>query len=71
MRYKGNVKYSYAVDVIMNSSMFSSDKNRAVAVLNKNEDAEYYRAVIKVVKSNMYPSDKIRAITNLNGEEAE
>lgn len=68
VRYKGNVKYSDVVNVIMNSSMFSSDKNRALTVLKKDKDADYYRAVIGVMKSNMFPSDKIRAITNLNGE---
>ena len=71
VRYKGNVKYSDAVDVIMNSSMYSSDKNRALVALRRDEDAEYYRAVIRVVNSNMFSSDKIKTIADLNGEEAE
>ena len=71
VRYKGNVKYGDAVDVIMSSSMYSSDKNKALLALKKDKDSDYYRAVIRVVKSNMFSSDKIKTITDLNGEEAE
>ena len=69
VRYKGNVKYSDAVDVIMTSSMYSADKNRAVAALKKDKDTEYYRAVVRVVRSNMYSSDKIKTITDLSDED--
>lgn len=68
VRYKGNVKYSDAVDVIMSSNMYSSDKSRALAVLKKDEDTDYYRAVVRVMKSNMFSSDKIKTISDLSNE---
>lgn len=69
VRYRGNVTYSDAVDTIMNSTMFSSDKGKAVKELQKNKDSDYYRAVIRVVKSSMYSSDKIKTIAELKEEE--
>lgn len=62
VRYSGNVKYSDAINAIMESSMFGSDKNKIVAMLKKDGDADYYKAIIKVVKSNMFGSDKVKAI---------
>lgn len=69
VRYSGNVKYSDAVDVIMDSNMFDSNKNEALALLKKNKDAEYYKTIIRIVKSNMFDSNKIKAITNFNNDE--
>lgn len=71
IKYKGNVGYSDAIDVVMESSMFSTDKTRAIAVIKKNGDTDYYRAAIRVIKSNMFPSDKIRTLEQLNKNEEE
>lgn len=65
MYYVGDVKYSDAVGVIMNSRMFSSDKTKAIEVLKKNEDKEFYKSVIQVVNSNMFSSDKLTTIVNM------
>ena len=70
VRFNGNVKYSDAVSVIMDSSMFSSDKTRAIDAVKRDGDADYYRAVIQIVKSSMFSSDKVRTIANLYNEEA-
>lgn len=69
VRYSGNVKYSDAVDVIMDSSMFDSNKNEALVLLKKNKDAEYYKTIIRIIKSDMFDSNKIKAITNFNKDE--
>lgn len=69
VRYSGDVKYSDAINVIMDSNMFDSNKNEAMVLLKKNQDAEYYKTIIQIVKSNMFDSNKIRAITNLNKDE--
>lgn len=71
VRYSGNVKYSDAVSVIMDSSMFSSDKTRVIDVVKKDGDVEYYRAVIQIVKSSMFSSDKVKTIVNLCKDEEE
>ena len=71
VKYKGKVGYSDVVDVIMRSNMYSSDKTRAIAVIKKNEDTEYYKAVVRVIKSNMYSSDKIKTLQQMNEEEVE
>lgn len=70
VRYNGNVKYSDAVSVIMDSDMFSSDKSTATTILKNNKDAEYYKAVIKIAKSTMYSSDKVELIAELSAEES-
>lgn len=68
--YFGKVNYSDAVRAIMNSSMYSSDKNRMIEVLRRDGNTEYYRTVISVVNSTMFSSDKIKTITTLYGEES-
>jgi len=59
------VGYDGAVRTIMNSSMFSSDKTRAIAAMKPNCDAEVYKAVVHIVNGNAYSSDKIAMIANL------
>ena len=63
--YVGDVKYSDAVGVIMNSRMFSSDKTKAIEALKKDGDTEFYKSVIQVVNSNMFSSDKLKTIINM------
>ena len=66
LRYSGNVKYSDAVNVILSSTMFSSDKNRIIELIKVDGDAEYYRSIIHVVESSMYSGDKVTAIKFIN-----
>lgn len=68
IRYSGNVEYSDVISVIMNSSMFSSDKQEMISLMKKDKDAEYYRSIIQVVKSNMYSGDKVKTIKTIAGE---
>ena len=70
VRYNRNVKYSDAVSVILKSGMFSTDKQKALVALKKEEGTEFYKAIIQVVKSNMCSRDKLETIINLSKEEA-
>ena len=58
--------YSEAVKVIMESSMFSSSKTRAIELLKRDQDSDYYAAVIAIVNSNMFASNKIEAIETIS-----
>ena len=58
--------YGAAVEAIMNSNMWSSDKHEAIAALNRKGNAEYFRAVIAVVESSMWSSDKLDTIKGLS-----
>lgn len=69
IRYTGDVGYGDAVDVIMSSSMYSSDKTRMVSALKRDESSDYYKAVIAVVRSSGYSSDKLRTIQNMSETE--
>ena len=64
--YIGTANYSDAVGVIMSSSMFSSDKNKVIEILKRDENPEYYKSVIQVVNSTMFSGDKIKAIKMLS-----
>lgn len=64
--YIGEVGYGDAVSVILNSDMFDSTKTKAVELLKRDEDAEYYRAVINAVNSQMFDSTKIQTIKTLS-----
>ena len=65
MKYIGNVDYSDAVDAILSSDMWSSDKRRAMALIKKDKDCEYYKAVINTVDSSMWSSDKLRILEDM------
>lgn len=65
VRYSGNVKYDAVIGAIMESSMFPSDKRRAVELVPKDGDSETYRAIVQVVNSTMFPSDKLRTIESI------
>jgi hypothetical protein len=61
--------YSDAVEAITFSSMLSSYKNDAVAMLNRNGTADYYKAVIRVAEDDsMLTSYKIDMIKTLSKE---
>jgi len=65
IRYMGKVKYDDVVGAIMDSSMFPSDKFKAVELVPRDCDAETYRAIMQVVDSSMYPSDKVKTIESI------
>lgn len=60
--YVGEVNYSDAIKVIVESSMFDSSKKRAIELLKRDADAGYYRSVISTVNSSMFDSNKLEAI---------
>lgn len=65
MRYSDGASYSDAVLAIMESSMVSSYKDEAVAVLSKDCDSEFYKAIIHIIDSDMMSSYKVDAIKKL------
>lgn len=71
IRYSGNVKYSDAINAILNSSMYSSDKGKLTSILPKDANADLYRAVIQVANSDIFSSDKVKMIKDICGDESE
>lgn len=66
MRYNtGTVKYDDAVRAIMNSSMWSEDKSKAVAMLRIDGGSEFYKAIIDIAKSSMWSNDKLKTIQDM------
>lgn len=65
VKYSGEVDYGDAVDAIMSSDMLSSYKEKAVLVLKKGEDSQFYKAIIKVAKSDMMSSYKCETIKKM------
>lgn len=63
---KHDVGYFDAVDVIMNSPMFSSTKKLMIGLLKRNESSEYYKTVIGIVEADGFTSDKVDMIKLLN-----
>lgn len=62
-----SVGYGEAVNTIMNSTMFGSDKSKAVAMLKKCASADYYKAVVCIVSDDcMFASDKLKTIQALS-----
>lgn len=70
IRYdRASVGYGDAVSAILNSDMWSSDKHRAIAAMDKHANKEIYKAVIVIANNDsMLPSDKVRAIYALFGK---
>lgn len=63
--------YSGAMNAIMKSTMFSSDKTDITKLLLPNAPEDYYSSVISIANSTMFSSDKAYAIKNLNKTFAE
>lgn len=61
----GAAKYSDAVDAIVNSNMWSSDKAAAIAALDRDANEDLYKAVIHVAKGTMWSADKVDMIKKL------
>lgn len=58
--------YPSAINAIMNSTMFSSDKTAMCQMLLVDSKEDYYRSVMTIANSDMFSSDKKRALKNLN-----
>lgn len=56
------VGYHDAVRAIMGSNMFASDKRECIALIKRDDSADYYRAVIEIAQSSMFGSDKVATI---------
>lgn len=65
VRYSGVVGYGDAVSAIMESSMWSEDKKKAVAVLKQNQHSDFYKAIIHVAQSSMWSEDKVKTIMDM------
>ena len=65
--YKENIPVGYddAIEVIVNSDMFSSCKVEAINAVKRDEESGYYKTIINIVKSNMFSSSKVDAIKKL------
>lgn len=66
IRYSGKVGYDDAVKAILDSSMFSSQKQEAITVLRIGESSEFYKAVIRIARSSMLSYDRLETIRNMN-----
>ena len=60
--------YGDAIAAIVESDMWTSDKDRAVAILKRDEYVEYYKSVISIVNGDMWSSTKVSMIESLNEE---
>lgn len=61
------IGYGDAVEAIMKSGMWSSDKRIATATLKTSGTSDYYRAVVYVVSDDStFSSDKITMIKELS-----
>lgn len=58
--------FSEAVDAIMNSGMWSSDKQKAISAMKSGCSYDIYAAVIKIAESQTtWSSDKVKMIEKL------
>ena len=59
--------YNDAIAAIMDSDLFSSDKQLATMLLKRDGDVKYYKAVITIVNdTSMFASDKVETIKYLS-----
>ena len=63
--------YSGAMNAIMNSTMYSSDKTDITKLLLPNASEDYYSSVISIANSTLFSSHKVYAIKSLNTTFAE
>ena len=60
-------EYAEAVEAIMKSDMFSSDKRYAVSALRQDGDAAFYKAIINIANDDSaFSSDKRSMIIELS-----
>ena len=61
------VEYDDVIGAIMNSSMLSSDKVKAVNIVT-HANTDIHRAALQVIDSSMLSSDKLKVIERIYGE---
>lgn len=66
IRYRGEVGYDDAVRAILDSNMFSANKQDAISVLKTGESSEYYKAVIIAARSSMFSYDRFETIRSMS-----
>ena len=71
VRFCGDVGYGDAVRAILESGMYSSSMEEALALLQKGKDQEYYKSIIRVVESGTYSSTKMEMIKTINSKDEE
>lgn len=71
VRYYGKASYSDAINVILNSKMYSNDKTEVAAMIPKDKDADFYKSIINAARSNLYSGDKVMVIKNICDREEE
>lgn len=71
IRYSGKVGYDDAVKAILDSGMFSNQKQEAISVLKVGENSDFYKAVISVARSSMLSYNKLETIKNMNKKNEE
>jgi hypothetical protein len=57
--------YDDAVKAIMDSDMYSHDKQSAVSALKLHGTAEFYKAIVYITNSGMYSHEKVESIKRL------
>lgn len=65
IRYIGVVSYSDAINAVLDSSMFSSNKEEIIRALPKDGSSDFYKSVMHIVESDMLSSSKVNAIVDM------
>lgn len=71
MRYRGKVTYNDAIDAILHSTIYSSDKTKLVMMLPKDRDVEFYKSIVSILNSTIYSGDKFTIIKDICEREEE
>ena len=65
VRYRKNVGFQDAVNVILKSKMNPIDKHEVVKELIVDGDSDFYKKVISIIKSNVDSEHKLNIITRM------
>lgn len=65
----GNASYSDAINAIIESDMFDSNKTKLITNLKTDADSSKYTAVISIVNSDMFDSNKVNSVLEICGKE--
>ena len=57
--------YSSVITTIINSDMWSSDKERLIEIIPKDADPQLYGSITAIVLGDMWSADKLRTIEKL------
>lgn len=66
MAMAGIKNYEDAVNAILSSNMFSTDKRQAIELISINEEAMYYKTIARIALSSVYSSEKVNMINDFN-----